>query len=88
MREKHNQVLFSHEIINVYILCIFIHENAITMYLSKSRWNFSIEMKIQAFRYELPRDKTNNVAVHPVKIDQPGHPSSPIRVFDVRSIGS
>ena len=34
--------------------------------------------------YEPPYDKTNKVAVRPANSDQPGHPPSLIRVFNVR----
>ena len=39
--------------------------------------------------YELPNDKTNEMAVAPSEdSDQPGHPPSLIRVFTVRSMSS
>ena len=39
--------------------------------------------------YEPPHDKTNKIGCAPNKdSDQPGHPPSLIRIFDVRSVGS
>ena len=35
-------------------------------------------------KYEPRHDKTNGISVRPAKTDQPGHPPSLIRVFDVR----
>ena len=37
---------------------------------------------------EPPHDKTNEMTVHPVKTDQPGHLPSLIRVFAVCFMGS
>ena len=42
-------------------------------------------MTYASYKMSRPRDKANNVVVHPAKdSDQPGHPPSLIRVFAVR----
>ena len=50
-----------------------------------------LKLPLVPYNNELPRDKTNNMTVHPASSedsDQPGHPTSLIRVFAVRPMGS
>ena len=55
--------------------------------INEMSWKYLvIIIRLDIYRFGPRHNKTNKMSVHPAKTDQPGHPSSLIRVFAGRIV--